>query len=176
MTGSKHGSHAPHESLNVEQALALLAETPPRIAAITARLTPAQLLAIPGPDEWSANDTLAHLRSCADVWGKCIRTLLDQDKPRLRAVSPRGWIRKTTYREQQFRDSFHAFAAQRADLLTVLTSLEPEAWSRTATVTASGKSITMTVLSYAERLAVHERHHLDQFARIAVAIRAAGLC
>jgi len=165
-----------HESLNVEQALALLAETPPRIAAVTARLTPTQLLTIPGPDEWSANETLAHLRSCADVWGKCIRTLLDQDGPRLRAVSPRAWIRKTTYREQPFRDSFRAFAAQRADLLTVLTSLAPDAWSRTATVTGPGKPHTVTVLSYAERLAVHERRHLEQFARIAVAIRAAGSC
>jgi hypothetical protein len=161
----------PHESLNVEQALALLAETPPRIAAITDRLTPDQLLAIPGPDEWSANDTLAHLRSCADVWGKCMRTLLDQHEPRLRAVSPRAWIRKTTYREQPFRDSFRAFAAQRADLLTILTSLAPAAWARTATVTGPGKPHTVTVLSYASRLAIHERHHLDQFARIATAIR-----
>lgn len=163
--------HAPHESLTAEQALALLAETPPRIAAITDRLTPDQLLAIPGPDEWSANDTLAHLRSCADVWGKCIRTLLDQNEPRLRAVSPRGWIKRTTYREQQFRESFRAFVAQRTDLLTVLTSLAPAAWARTAIVTGSGKPRTMTVLSYAERLALHERHHLDQFARIATALR-----
>jgi len=161
----------PHDSLNVEEALALLAETPPRIAAITARLTPAQLLALPGPDEWSANDTLAHLRSCADVWGKCIRTLLDQHEPSLRAVSPRAWIRKTTYRDQPFRDSFRAFGAQRADLLAALTSLAPAAWARTATVTGPGKPHTVTVLSYASRLAIHERHHLEQFARIATAIR-----
>jgi hypothetical protein len=159
------------ESLTVAQALALLAETPARIAAMTARLTPDQLLAVPGPDEWSANDTLAHLRSCADVWGKCIRTLLDQDGLRLRAVSPRAWIKRTTYREQPFHDSLRAFAAQRADLLTVLTSLAPEAWSRTATVTGPGKPRTVTVLSYAGRLAVHERRHLEQFARIATAIR-----
>jgi hypothetical protein len=73
-------------------------------------------------------------------------------------------------------DSFRAFAAQRADLLMVLTSLAPDAWSRTATVTGPGKPHTVTVLSYAERLAVHERRHLEQFARIATVMRAAGRC
>jgi DinB superfamily len=157
----------PRESLTIEHVLTLLAETPPRIFAITADLTSDQLQAIPGPDEWSANDVLAHLRSCADVWGGCIRTMLDQDAPTLRAVSPRAWIKTTNYRDQQFRRSFRAFAAQRADLLTVLEPLTPKAWSRTATVKGAGKVLTQTVLSYAERLAVHERKHLEQFARIA---------
>jgi DinB family protein len=166
------GQPVPASSLTSEQVLTLLAETPPYIAAITAGLTAAQLQAIPGPDQWSANDVLAHLRSCADVWGDCITTLLEQDAPTLRAVSPRAWIQKTNYREQQFRRSLRAFAAQRADLLTVLEPLSPRAWSRTATVTGAGKRLTSTVLSYAQRLAVHERRHLEQFARIATGMRA----
>lgn len=156
----------------IEQVLTLLAETPAQIAATTAGLTPAQLHAIPGPDEWSANDVLAHLRSCADVWGGCIKTMLNQDAPAIRAVSPRTWIRSTNYPDEQFRQSFRAFAAQRADLLTVLEPLGPKGWSRTATVTGAGKVLTWTVLSYAERLAAHERHHLEQFARIAHTMRA----
>lgn len=60
----------------IEQALTILAQTPQRIAALTADLTPAQLRTPPAPGEWSANDVLAHLRSCADIWGGCIRRLL----------------------------------------------------------------------------------------------------
>jgi hypothetical protein len=127
---------------------------------------------MPGPNEWSANDVLAHLRSCADVWGGCIRTLLDQDKPKFRAVSPRAWIKRTNYRELQFRLSFRAFAEQRADLLRLLEPSPRNAWSRTATVTGARKPLVRTVLSYAEQLAVHERHHLEQFARIANTVRA----
>jgi hypothetical protein len=95
-------------SLTTEQVLTLLAETPARIAAITAGLTSAQLHATPGPDEWSANDVLAHLRSCADVWGSCIRTVLDHDAPTIRAVGPRTWIKRTNYLELKFRGSLQA--------------------------------------------------------------------
>jgi hypothetical protein len=66
----------PRRSLTVEQVLTMLAETPPRIAMLTAGLAPAQLHSAPNDGEWSANDTLAHLRACADVWGSCIATMI----------------------------------------------------------------------------------------------------
>ncbi len=78
----------PSRSLTIEQILTLLTETPRRIAALTAGLAPAQLHATPNHGEWSANDVLAHLRACADVWGKCIAAILAQDTPTLRAVNP----------------------------------------------------------------------------------------
>jgi hypothetical protein len=53
----------PNKSLTIEQVLTLLAETPQRIAALTSDLEPAQLHTSPNPDEWSANDVLAHLRA-----------------------------------------------------------------------------------------------------------------
>jgi hypothetical protein len=80
----------------IEQLLAQLAETPARLAALTAGLAPEQLRAAPGPGEWSANDVLAHLRSCADVWGDYIRLILAQDMPTIRAVNPRTWIKGRT--------------------------------------------------------------------------------
>ena len=160
------------ESLTVDETLILLAETPPRIAAITAGLTPARLRAKPGPDEWSANDVLAHLRSCADVWGRCIRTLLEQDAPTLRVVSPRGYIKKTNYLDAPFEQSFRAFAVQRADLLDLLRPLPPTAWSRTATVKGASAPVMKTMQSFAVKLAVHERHHIAQFERIVTGLRA----
>ena len=78
----------PGISLTTEQILTMLAETPPRIAALTAGLAPVQLRTKPS-DEWSANDVLAHLRACADMWGNCIVAILTQDTPTLRAVNPR---------------------------------------------------------------------------------------
>ena len=146
--------------------LPLLAATPPRIAALTAGLVPAQLHTRPNPDEWSANEVLAHLRACADVWGDCIAAIIAQDRPTLRAVNPRTWIRRTDYREQAFQPSLHAFATQRAELLAVLEPLPPAGWSRAATVTGAGKALERTVRSYAQRLAVHERPHVKQLERI----------
>lgn len=161
----------PGRSLTVERVLTLLAEAPPRIAGLTAGLAPAQLHAAPNQDEWCANDVLAHLRACADVWGDCIAAIIHQDRPTIRAVNPRTWIKKTDYREQEFQPSLHAFAAQRTDLLAVLEPLRPEDWSRAATVTGAGKPLILTVHSYAERMAVHERPHVKQIQRIASTMR-----
>jgi hypothetical protein len=44
-----------------------------RTAALTGGLAPAQLQAVPAPDQWSATEVLAHLRACADMWGGCIQ-------------------------------------------------------------------------------------------------------
>jgi hypothetical protein len=156
-----------------EEIVVLLRESPSRIEQIIAGLTAAELCESPGPDTWSANELLAHLRSCADVWGGYIRRLIDEDRPKFRAVSPRGWVDRTNYRELEFEPSFRAFEAQRVELLTLLECLDSRDWSRSAQVTRSGKVATETILSFAERLARHEHHHLDQFARIARALRGA---
>jgi hypothetical protein len=157
--------------LSIEQTLTLLKEAPLHIAESTAGLTEMQLHAAPRSGEWSANEVLAHLRSCADVWGQCIVTILEQDRPTIRAVNPRTWIESTNYAEQKFRPSLRAFTRQRTDLLAVLAALSPDAWSRSATVTGAGKPLERTVHSYAQWLVEHERPHLKQIKRIATTLR-----
>ena len=153
-------------SLTIEQVLTLLPETPPRIAALTAALTSAQLHTPLSPGEWSANDILAHLRACADIWGDCMRVIVTQDRPTLRAINPTTWIKRTDYREQKFKPSLQTFAAQRADLMKYVESLAPKDWSRTATVTGAGSVLTRTVLFYGQWLAVHERSHMKHLERM----------
>jgi hypothetical protein len=156
----------PSRSPTIERVLTLLAATAPRITALTAGLAPAQLRIGPNHNEWSANDVLAHLRACADVWGGCIVAMIAEDRPTLRAVNPRTWIKKTDYRELEFRPSLRFFATQRADLLAVLEPLPHEAWSRAATVTGAGRVLERTVLFYAHWLALHERPHVKQVERL----------
>src|SRR5688572_6412361 len=138
------------KSLTVDQVVVMLAATPTRLGALTAGLEPAQLRTSPGPGEWSANDVLAHLRSCADMWGMCIAAILAEDHPTLRAVNPRAWIKQTDYPDLEFRPSLDAFAAQRAELLAVLAPLPPDGWSRSATVKGAGAVLERTVLIYAQ--------------------------
>ena len=152
--------------LTIEQNLTILAATPSRLADLTGGLSSVQLRTPPGPGEWSARDVLAHLRACADMWGKYIAVILSEDRPTFKAVNPTTWIKKTNYLEQEFRPSLQAFTAQRAELLAVLKPLASKAWSRTATVTGAGKPRERTVRSYAMWLANHERTHLKQIERI----------
>ncbi|HEU4327701.1 MAG TPA: DinB family protein [Roseiflexaceae bacterium] len=164
----------PDKPLSSAQLLAMLAAGPPRIAELTAGLTAAQLLAAPAPGEWSANEVLAHLRSCADVWGDCIATILREDYPTIRAVNPRTWVKSTDYHEQAFQPSLEAFAAQRTALLALLEPLPPDAWSRAARVTVAGRPLERTVHSYAQWMATHERPHLKQFQQIAKTLSSAA--
>jgi len=157
--------------MTIEQILTILAETPPRIAALTTDLAPAQLHTAPDPDEWSVNGGLAHLRSCSDVWGNYIRVILTQETPTLQAVSPRTWIKKTDYLELAFQSSLQAFTMQRTDLLVVLKSLTPKDWSRSAKVTRAGRVLERTVLFYTQSLALHEQVHLEQISLVANTMR-----
>ena len=134
----------PGRSLTIEQILSRLAEGPRRIAALTAGLGPAQLHTAPSTGEWSANDVLAHLRSCSDMWGDCITTIIAEDRPTIRAVNPRTWIKKTDYLELDFQPSLRSFTTQRANLLAMLEQLPHESWSRTAMVTGAGKLLERT--------------------------------
>jgi hypothetical protein len=153
-------------SPNIEGVLTALAAAPRRIAEVTLGVEPAQLRKAANQDEWSANDVLAHLRACADVWGKAIAVILAETRPTIRAVNPRTWIKTTDYLELEFRPSLRSFARQRAGLLALLEPLPRHSWSRIATVTGAGKVLERTVLFYAEWLARHERPHVKQVERI----------
>ncbi len=156
--------------LPVDELLTVVTETPQRIAALTAGVSETILHAAP-VDEWSANDVLAHLRACADVWGDNIAVMLAEDKPTIRAVNPRTWIKRTDYNELKFQPSLRAFAAQRVELLAMLQVLTPREWSRTALLLGGGSPLEPTVLDYAQRLARHERPHVKQIARVVQAMQ-----
>src|SRR5262245_52095805 len=145
-----------------ESVLRLLAATPRRIASLSRDVEISKMHFKPHPDSWSANDILAHLRACADVWGKSIVEMILRDHPKLRYISPRSWIRKTDYLELEFRGSLKAFTDQRRELLRVLKGLSMAGWSRGATFTGTTRGREATVFSYAQRVAEHEAKHCGQ--------------
>lgn len=161
----------PKPPLTFEQILELLEAAPARMTTMTSDLTATQLRTRPSADEWSANEVLAHLRACADVWGGCIARILAEDGLTLRAVDPRTWMTQTDYPDLEFEPSLAAFTEQRNELLTMLRPLSDEELARSATMTGSGRPIDRTVFSFAGRMAVHERPHLKQIERVAKSMR-----
>ncbi len=154
----------------IDNLLTLLEETPRRLVALTGGLENARLQAKFDQDTWSVNDILAHLRACADVWGKSILAMIAQEQPTLRYVSPRTWMRKTDYHAQEFHSSLPAFAKQHQDLLQALKMLKIEEWSRGATFTGTVRGREQTILSYAQRIVDHETVHLDQIESVLKAL------
>ncbi|MFI4972549.1 MAG: DinB family protein, partial [Hyphomicrobiales bacterium] len=139
---------------------------PEAIASLTAGLPRARLHRAPSPGAWSVNDVLAHLRSCADMWGRYMATIIREDRPTIRAMNPTTWIKSTNYPQLEFAPSLRAFAEQRAELLAILGPLPKANWSRGATVTGAGRPRERTVLDYARWLANHERSHVKHIERI----------
>ena len=152
--------------LTREETLRLLTETPRQINALTTGLSPAQARTPVAPGEWSANEVLAHLRACADVWETCIRAILTGNRPTLKAVNPRTWIKQTGYLQMEFGTSLQAYLDQRAGLLAILKPLPSEAWELEATITGAGAPLARTVHFYAQWLARHERSHIKQIRTI----------
>jgi len=140
--------------------LALLAETPPRLLAITAKAPAASLLRVPASKVWSPVEHVAHLRGCADVWGETMRAMLAEAEPDLVRVDPRQQAKSAGYARLPFAVSLAAFKRQRAELLRMLKPLPFEDWNRGALI---GKN-RHTVFSQARRLALHEQQHCEQVA------------
>jgi hypothetical protein len=142
----------------IQKALALLAATPVHVAALTQSIDDMRLQTRHDRQSWSANDILAHLRSCADVWGDSIEAMLTENLPTLPDLHPRKWIKETNYLELSFRKSFQAFIEQRERLLITLKRLSYEDWSRAAMI--GGRK--HTVFTQIRRMAKHEEEHCEQ--------------
>jgi len=149
----------------IRAALALLSETPKQVAKIVRGCSDQQLHRRPEADAWSAQEIVAHLRACAEVWGRSIDRMLAEDHPTIRYVSPRGWIRKTNYLKVSFCDTLQAFSQERVVLVRTLSKLTANDWVRGATFTGATLGRNATILSYATRIADHEVRHLDQLRR-----------
>ena len=154
------------DPVEIESILDILSQTPGRIASASMGRDNTRLTLRTEEESWSANDILAHLRSCADVWGRSILAMIQQDHPTLRYVSPRTYIRKTKYPALEFRLSLEGFTRQRFELLQTLKALTLEDWSRGATFTGTTNGREASILSYAQRMARHELEHCEQLEKL----------
>src|SRR3954453_7056177 len=125
------------DAAEIRAVLTLLSDTPAKVAQIAQGLSEQQLHRRPAAEAWSAHEIVVHLRACAELWGRSIDRMLAEDHPTIRYVSPRGWIKKTDYLQQNFDETLRRFSEQRAVLVATLRTLSSETWTRGATFTGS---------------------------------------
>ncbi len=142
----------------IEKHIAALTETLKRIAHTVENLDDRSLRHKADDKSWSANDILAHLRSCADLWTHSIYAMLAENEPEFSDVNERKWTKVTRYAELPFEESFQAFSLQRQNLLRVLQDLPLKAWERSAIIFGRKH----TVFTQIRRMATHESKHLEQ--------------
>src|SRR6266545_1954953 len=122
-------------SEDISRILELLTQAPLRLEKATRGLQTTQLYLRSDAEPWSVSDILAHLRASSDVWGNSIIAMITRDNPTLRYVSPRSWMRKPRYLEQEFDAALEAFAQERQKLVKVLADLDEAGWVRRGTFT-----------------------------------------
>ncbi len=142
----------------VQRYLTILSETPERIALLVKDFDEDHLQLRADAKSWSANDILAHLRSCADLWTHSVYAMLAEQEPVFSDINERKWAKVTRYSEQPFNRSLQAFSLQRENLVSVLEALPFEAWGRSAIIVERRH----TVFTQTRRMAKHETEHLEQ--------------
>lgn len=151
------------ESEDSRRVIELLKQGPLRIREASHGVPTAQLYMRTDEEPWSISDILVHLRACSDVWGDTIMAMLTQDNPTQRYQSPRAFMKKPKYQDQEFAAALDAYTQERQKLVKVLTSLDEAGWSRPGTYTGvTPRHRNQTVLSLANRIVDHEQPHLDQ--------------
>ena len=137
----------PHELLNAVQA------------------TPAGFLAArPGPDEWSAFETLLHLRDAAMVYSARFRWMAFNDDPFLPDYDENNWVAASRDVPADAIEIAEEIAASRRDLMRLLRRLPDEAWRRTGRHELHG---SLVLEPYVRHELEHERMHLAQIAAAA---------
>ena len=142
----------------IESFMQILSETPLRISAAAKGLDEANLQFKADRKSWSANDILAHLRSCADLWTHSIYAMLAENEPVFSDLDERKWAKVTRYAELPFAESLQAFSLQRENLLRVLKALPFVSWERSAIIFERKH----TVFTQTRRMAKHEQEHWEQ--------------
>lgn len=151
------------ESEDSRRVIELLKQGPFRIRKATYGVQTVQLTARTDEEPWSISDILIHLRACSDVWGDTIMTMLTLDNPTQRYKSPREFMKKPKYQDQEFEAALESYTQERQKLVKRLTSLDAAGWLRPGTYTGvTPRHRNQTVLSLAERIVNHEQPHLDQ--------------
>jgi hypothetical protein len=146
----------------IEKYLRILSGTPQQIAQVAKGLDEARLQFKSDRKSWSANDILAHLRSCADLWTHSIYAMLAENEPVYSDINERKWAKVTRYDESPFVESLQVFSLQRENLLRVLKALPLVSWERPAIIFERKH----TVFTQTRRMAKHEQEHVEQIASV----------
>jgi uncharacterized damage-inducible protein DinB len=151
------------DSKDIQRVIEMLKQAPLRIKKATNNVQSKQLHVRTADEPWSINDILIHLRACSDVWGDTITNMLREDNPSQRYQSPRAFMKKPKYQNQEFPAGLDSYTQERQKLIKVLMGLDQAGWSRPGTYTGvTARHQHQTVWSLVNRILDHEQPHLDQ--------------
>jgi hypothetical protein len=151
-------------SLTREQVVEDLASMPRRLREAVDGLAPTSLTRRPSPDQWSAFETIGHVRDATLVYALRFRFIVLEEDPLLPNYDEDRWAAESLDRPDDMQAILDEIAASRADLVRLLSRLPEGGWRRTGRHEAIG---SVVLEDYARHQVVHEEMHLAQIAAAA---------
>jgi tRNA-binding protein len=143
--------------------LEVLEQTVPRIGALIAARSDADLRWTPADDRWSIAQILAHLADAEVVAAWRLRMILSAPGSPIQAFDQNGWARALEYGRRDAFASLALFRALRVSLLGLVQHLGDEALDRYGMHAERGKE---TVRHLLRMYAGHDVNHLQQIERL----------
>jgi hypothetical protein len=126
---------------------------------------PARFGVAPRAGEWSALETLTHLRDVVvHVYGLRIRRLLYEDAPVFADFDEEGYRRASLVRGEAIGDLLDTIVAEHEQLARLLQGLPDADWSRQGRHPSLG---VMSIEFFAARVGAHTEEHAAQIAEAA---------
>jgi hypothetical protein len=149
---------------NIERVKHLLADTPLRLATLSAEVAAERVRHPLGAGERSFTETVAHLLHCEARSAEAILLALLTDEPLLPDVhAERQWGKLVRLEQYEVIELLGYFAFRRKLLLGVLHEATDSGWQRT--VREVGKQRQESVYWIARALALHEQEHMTDLER-----------
>jgi hypothetical protein len=120
-------------------------------------LTRADLLARPGPGDWSIQELVIHLADSDAIAIDRMKRIVTEDNPPLLYADETAYVARLLPEEQSLEDALTQFEVGRRQWSRVLRKLPDESFSRQGVHNRSG---TMTLGGMVERYHEHLEHHL----------------
>lgn len=144
--------------------VAVLRETPGRIADLLKPMTPEAIEHKPEPGKWSVREIMCHLADCEIAWGWRLRLVYGADNPTLTPFDQDKWA--TAYHGAGYATATAraAWIGLRQWNLALIDSLSQRERRRPAVHPENGP---MTLWNIVEIAAGHDLHHLNGLQRMA---------
>jgi DinB superfamily len=143
--------------------------TPEILQGLLSKITVAQARSAKGGDEnWSVVEVICHLRDAEEISLGRVKTVRDQDCPRIARYDQEVLARERNYREDDPHTALKAFAGFRKQHTAVLSALSVEEWERSGEFEAFGK---MTISAHTIHKLYHDSVHCAQIARQLLAVK-----
>lgn len=119
----------------------------------------ANLLRAPAEGEWTAFQTLLHMRDAAFIYALRFRWMVFDDDPLLTNYDENNWVTAAQDTLEDVPQVLAEIAASRSDLVRVLSRLPEDAWQRGGRHEIAGP---IMLEHYVRHQVAHEAMHLEQ--------------